>query len=343
MGESAESKSLLWGILSTGRIAGIFADAVRRSRTGRLVAVASRDGASARSFAKQYRIPRAHGDYGALLKDPEVEAVYIAPPHPLHLRWTQAALRAGKHVLCEKPLGVTYQEGRKMVEAARRSRRFLMEAFMYRCHPQTFKLAQLVRRGLIGEVRFIQASFCFNTPLDLKNRLFNKALGGGGILDVGCYPVSMARLLAGAAQDRPFMEPLRVKGVGVVGKRSGVDESAVAILKFPGGILAELSCAIRADRGHSRVKVDGTKGSLTVPSPWFAQWHGGTSYLVLELKGKKPRRIPVRCDRNLYTVEADEVARCVRKGLRQSPAMGWEDSLGNLRVLDAWRSAVGRP
>jgi predicted dehydrogenase len=259
----------------------------------------------------------------------------------MHLRWTLAALDAGKHVLCEKPLGMTYGQGEKMVEAARQRRRFLMEAFMYRCHPQTLKLARLVRRGLIGDVRFIQASFCFDAPLDLKNRLFNKTLGGGGILDVGCYPVSMARLLAGAALGRSFVEPLQVKGTGVVGKKSGVDESAVAILKFPGGILAELSCAIRADRGHSRVKVDGTKGSLTVLSPWFAKWHGGTSYLVLELKGKKPRRIPIQCDRNLYTVEADEVARCVRQGLKQSPAMGWADTLGNLKVLDAWRAQVG--
>lgn len=342
MRTSAKSELLRWGILSTGRIAGIFSDAVRRSRTGRLVAVASRDRASARAFARKFHIPKAYGDYPSLLKDPSVEAVYVAPPHPMHLRWTLEALEAGKHVLCEKPLGVTYGQGKRMVEAARRRRRFLMEAFMYRCHPQTLKLAQWIRQGLIGEVRFIQASFCFDAPLNLKNRLFNKALGGGGILDVGCYPVSMARLLAGAALGRPFVEPSRIKGTGILGKKSGVDESAVAVLKFPGGILAELSCAIRADRGHSRVKVDGTKGSLTVPSPWFAQWHGGTSTMVLELKGKKPRKVPVHCGRNLYTVEADEVARCIRGGLKQSPAMGWADTLGNLRVLDAWRAQVGR-
>jgi predicted dehydrogenase len=335
------SAPLRWGILSTGRIADIFADAVRKSRTGRLVAVGSRDKGSARTFARKYRIPSAYGTYQDLLKDPQVEAVYIAPPHPFHLRWTLETLKAGKHVLCEKPLGMDHRQASQMVQAARRSRRFLMEAFMYRCHPQTQKLVELIRRGVIGKVRFIQASFCFDAPLDLKNRLFNKALGGGGILDVGCYPASMARLVAGAALGRPFVEPLEIKGMGFIGPQSHVDEMALAALKFPGGILAELSCAVRADRGHSMVKVDGTKGTLTVPSPWFAKWHGGTSYILHTPKGaERPRRIPIRCDRNLYTVEADEAARCIQKGLRQSPAMGWEDTLGNMRVLDAWRKAV---
>ncbi|HVZ80400.1 MAG TPA: Gfo/Idh/MocA family oxidoreductase [bacterium] len=338
------SAPLRWGILSTGRIAGIFAHAVRRSRTGRLAAVGSRDVRSARVFAKEHRVPRAYGDYPSLLKDPQVEAVYIAPPHPFHLRWTLEALRAGKHVLCEKPLAMGAADARRMVQAARKNRRFLMEAFMYRCHPQTRELVRLVRDGAIGKVRFIQASFCFDAPLDLKNRLFNKKLGGGGILDVGCYPVSMARLLAGAAQGKAFAEPVELKGTGILGEKSGVDEMASAILRFPGDILAELSCAIRADRGESMVRVDGTKGSLTVPSPWFAKWEGGTSYLLHQPQGaQKPRRIPVRCQKGLYTVEADEVARSIRQGLFQSPAMSWEDSLGNARVLDAWRRSVGLP
>jgi len=334
---------LRWGIPSTGRIAGIFAQGLRASKTGVLAAVASRSPDPALRFAKEHQVPRSYGTYEALLRDPWVEAVYIAPPHPFHAAWAIRALKAGKHVLCEKPLTMDRRDSVRVVGTARRHRRFLMEAFMYRCHPQTQKIVELVRKGILGEVRFIQASFCFDAPLDPKNRLFDPKLGGGGILDVGCYPVSMARLLAGAAAGRPFLEPLEIRGSGIIGKRSGVDEMALANLKFPGGILAELSCATQADRGHSMVKIDGTKASLTVPSPWFAQWHGGTSYLLLRKKGsEKVKKIPVPCDRGLYTVEADEVARCVRKGLRESPAMPWADTLGNMMVLDAWQKAVRR-
>ena len=265
---------LRWGILSTGRIAGIFAEGVRRSRSGVLAAVGSRARASAEKFARRFHIPKAHGSYAQLLKDPSVEALYIATPHPHHLHWILKAAKAGKHILCEKPLTLSARDTAKAVEAAGKHQVFLMEAFMYRCHPQTAKLLQLIRQGKIGEVRLIQAVFCFDAPLDLKHRLFNKKLGGGGIWDVGCYPLSMARLLAGAALGKAFVEPLEVKGTGIIGKKSGVDEMALASVKFPGGILAELSCGIRVDRGHSKVHVYGSQGALTVPSPWFAAWSG---------------------------------------------------------------------
>ena len=335
-------KPVRWGILSTGRIAGVFAQGVRRSKTGQLAAVGSRTPASAREFARKYRIPSAYGTYGELLKDPQVEAVYIAPPHPFHLKWAVKAAEAGKHILCEKPLTMNYPDTVKVVEAARRNRVFLMEAFMYRCHPQTAKLAELVRKKAVGELRLIQAVFCFDNNVELEHRLFNRRLGGGGILDIGCYPVSMARLLAGAAKGLPFAEPLEVKGTAWVGKKSKVDEIALATLKFPGGLLAELSCGIRVDRGHSMVHLYGSKGRLTVPSPWFAKWNAGTSYFLLQKSGSsKIQRLPVHCDRNLYTAEADTVAQCLRKGLRESRAMSWADTLGNMKVLDLWRKSAG--
>ena len=335
-------KPIHWGILSTGRIAGLFAQAVRRSKTGQLTAVGSRTGISARKFAKQYKIPSAHGSYQGLLEDPKVEAVYIAPPHPFHAEWAVKAAEAGKHILCEKPLTMDYPDAVKVVEAARKNRVFLMEAFMYRCHPQTAKLVELVRKKAIGELRLIQAVFCFDNNVELEHRLFNRRLGGGGILDIGCYPVSMARLLAGAAQGLPFAEPVEVKGAAWVGKKSKVDEIALASLKFPGDILAELSCGIRVDRGHSMVHLYGSKGRLTVPSPWFAKWNAGTSHFLLQKAGSsKISRIPVHCDRHLYTVEADTVAECLRKGLRESQSMSWADTLGNMKVLDLWRKSAG--
>ncbi len=332
-----------WGVLSTGNIARSFAQGILDSRKGRLEAVGSRDLTKARAFAREFGIPTAHGCYEDLLRDPKVEAVYIATPHPQHAQWAIQAAKAGKHILCEKPLTMDRNEARRVVDAARKSGVFLMEAFLFRCHPQTRKIIDLIQGNALGEIRFIRSSFCFERPLDLRHRLFNKRLGGGGILDVGCYPAAMARLLAGAALGRPFAEPLSIQGVGVMGKKSGVDEMASAALKFPGGILAEISCAIRADRGPSFLKIDGSLGSLTVPSPWSAERYGGTSYLYLRKKGRETeRKIPIRCDRSIYTVEADTVSDAVRGGLRESPAMPWADSLGNMAVLDAWRKAVAR-
>ena len=335
-------KSLNWGILATGHIAGIFAEGVIRSKTGKLAAVGSRSMASAHRFARKYRVPQAYGSYEELLKDPTVEAVYISTPHPLHAEWAIRAAQARKHILCEKPLTMEYPDDVKVVQAAHQNGVFLMEAFMYRCHPQTAKLVELIRKKTIGGVRLIQASFCFEAPVDLKNRLFNRKLGGGGILDIGCYPVSMARLLAGAALGKPFVEPLEVKGTAVMGVKSRVDEIALASLKFPGGILAELSCGVRVDRGPSMVKIDGSKGSLTIPSPWFAKWNAGTSYILFQKRGeKKVRKIPIHCDQNLYTVEADTVAESIHRGRKESPAMAWADTLGNMKALDLWRKSAG--
>lgn len=338
-----KNSPLRWGILSTGNIARSFAQGILDSRKGRLEAVGSRELTKAQAFAHEFRIPAAYGSYKDLLRDPKVEAVYIATPHPQHAPWTLQAARAGKHILCEKPLTMDQPEARRVLDAARKNSVFLMEAFLFRCHPQTQKIIELIKGNALGDIRFIRSSFCFERNLDLRHRLFNRRLGGGAILDVGCYPVAMARLLAGAALGKAFVEPLEIRGLGVVGKKSGVDEMALANLKFPGGILAELSCSIRSDRGPSYLKIDGTLGSLVVPSPWSAERNGGTSYLYLRKKGRvEEQRVSVRCDRSIYTVEADTVADAVRKGLRESPAMPWADSLGNMAVLDAWRKAVDR-
>jgi predicted dehydrogenase len=328
-------KRINWGILSTGRIAGIFAEGVLKSKTGRLAAVGSRSRSSAQKFAQKYRIPKAHGSYEELLKDSSVDAVYIATPHPFHVEWVIKAAKAGKHILCEKPLGMNVSEAKRMVEAARKNKVFFMEAFMYRCHPQTAKIVQLIQSGLIGEVRLIEASFCFNNPVDSKHRLFNKKLGGGGILDIGCYPASFARLVAGAANKKLFLDPIQLKGFRHRGK-TGVDEWAVATLKFKGDILAEISCATRAQKSNT-AKICGSKGTLIIERPWFASWGPGKSQILFQKDWQfKPRPIWVKSDRGLYAIEADEVGRCLQKGLLQSPVMSWEDSLGNAKVLGDW-------
>jgi predicted dehydrogenase len=319
-----------WGILSTGRIARTFAQSVLESKIGWLAAVGSRTERAAREFAKSFGINHAHGGYQKLLKDPAVEAVYIATPHPAHAEWAVKAARGGKHILCEKPLTMNAAEAQKVIGAARRNKVFLMEAFAYRCHPQTAKLLRLVKKGAIGKVRLIQASFCFNAAYNPQNRLFNRKLGGGGILDIGCYPVSMARLIAGG-------EPVEVKGIGHTGK-SGVDEWAMALLKFPGDVLAEVTCGIRT-QGETILRVHGTGGSITVPLPWSCGHQAGKTSLLVRKKGRT-QKLEVKSGRSLYVWEADELAQCVRQGKRQSPAMGWADSLGNMKTLDLWLKSI---
>ena len=204
--------SLGWGIIGPGSIAKAFADALPHSRTGRLVAIATRDPGRP-GLAERFPGARIHAGYEAMLGDPEVEAIYIATPHPAHAEWAIKAAEAGKHVLCEKPIAVSAAEAEAMVAAARRAGTFLGEAFMYRLHPMTAKIVDLVKAQAMGELRLIRSSIGFNMTFDPASRLFANDTAGGAILDVGCYPVSMARLIAGAAAGKPFLDPVKVSGV----------------------------------------------------------------------------------------------------------------------------------
>jgi len=324
--------TLRWGILATGRIATTLADALTLSSHSRLTAVASRDEARAREFAARYpdQAPRAHGRYQALLDDPEVDVVYIATPHPEHARWALLALEAGKHVLVEKPIGLDHAQAMAMIDAAGQAGRFLMEAFMYRCHPQTLKLVELVRAGEIGEVRHVEARFGYHAPFAPESRLFANAAGGGGILDVGCYPVSMARLLFGS-------EPTEVAGHGAVGT-TGVDEWAAALLAFPGGFSAQVATAVSLSM-ENVVRVFGSRGQILVPNPWLCADADGNWHFEVT-RGGATERVEGRAD-PLYVHEVDHVAERIGAGALESPLMSWQDSLGNALALDAWRRRVG--
>ncbi|MCK6474688.1 MAG: aldo/keto reductase [Planctomycetes bacterium] len=328
---------LNWGILSTARIAGTFAKGLAQSRTGRLVAVGSRSKESAEKFAQANGNVKAHASYEALLADPEVHAVYVATPHPLHPEWAIKTAEAGKHVLCEKPVALNQWQAQAIVEAAARNDVFLMEAFMYRCHPQTAKLVELIKGGAIGQVRAIEASFAFDSAVNPKGRLYDNALGGGGILDVGCYPVSMARLLAGAATGKPFAEPESLKAVGCIGE-TNVDEWTAAVAKFPGDIVATLCTGVRLSLTNT-VRVTGSEGSLLVPTPWIPARDGGVVKILHYKKGKaEPEEIAVEAGA-LYALEADTVAKYLEQ--RQSPTMSWDDTIGNMATLDRWRAEIG--
>ncbi len=326
---------LNWGVLGPGGIARTFARQLPLSRTGRLVAVGSRDADRAAAFAAEFGAARSYGSYAELLADPEVDAVYIATPHPAHPEWVARAAEAGKHVLCEKPLAITWAHAMAAVEAARRHDVFLMEAYMYRHHPQMRVLADLVRDGALGTVTQVQASFSFAAPFDPAGRLFAPELGGGGILDVGGYPVSAARLIAGAARGLPFADPVGVTGAGRLGE-TGVDEWAVTTLDFGDGLVAQVATGTRVEADDT-LRVYGSEGYAEVPAPWLPP-EGEPGRLVLHLAGEEVHEVTTPPTAQ-YALEADSVAEHLAD--RESPVMSWADSLGNATVLDAWRHAIG--
>ncbi len=339
-----------WGILGAGEIARVFANGLRFSKTGSLRAVASLTQDRRDALAADFSIPRRYARYEEMLADRDVDAVYVSVIHPHHAQWAVAAARAGKHILVEKPLAMNSREAASIIEAARGSDVFLMEGFMYRCHPQMTRLSELIQEGTIGDVLTIRSTFSFSVPFDGSSRLFNKALGGGGILDVGCYPASMSRFIAGAAMGKPFADHLRMKALGTIGP-SGVDTLTAAVVEFPRGIIAELVCGVTCQMPID-VTVFGTKGRLSLPNPWLPSTPARTalkplpkntrwpSEKVLLWKNEKsePKEIIVTADRDLYSYEADTVGQHIPD--RQAPAMSWDDSAGNMRLLDAWRKEI---
>ena len=334
------SKTLNWGILGTGSIAGIFARGLADSESGRLIAVGSRTQATADAFGERWQVPRRYGSYEQVLADPDVQIVYIATPHPQHKLWAIQAAEAGKHILCEKPLAVNYRDAFAMVVAADRHDIFLMEAFMYRCHPQTAKLLELIRSGIIGAVRVVQANFSFHADMQPEGRLFNPALGGGGILDVGGYCVSMARLIAGVAIGKDVADPLELEAIGHIGS-TGVDEYTIAALRFSGDILAQLFVGIQV-LGENEVRIFGSDGAIRVPVPWVPSPHGGKSSIFIKRNDEEiESEIVIDSPRDIYALEADTVAAYIEA--RQTPAMPWHDTLGNIRAMDLWRAALGLP
>jgi predicted dehydrogenase len=233
---------------------------------------------------------------------------------------------------------MTHREAKEIITAARENNVFLMEAFMYRCAPQTQKLVELVQSGALGRVHAIQASFGFDGAFPLSGRMLSNELGGGGIMDVGCYPVSIARLVAGAASGAPFRDPISVQGVGHVGEQSQVDEYALAILKFPGEIVATLATAVQLHQDNV-LRVFGRSGRLLLREPFIPAKEGGSTEILIERPGREPETISVAAPDGLYVYEIDAVAAQIER--REAREMSHDDSLGNARTLDQWRRAVG--
>jgi D-xylose 1-dehydrogenase (NADP+, D-xylono-1,5-lactone-forming) len=315
-----------WGLLSTARINQALIAGIRAAEGAELVAVASRSEASASAYAAEQQIPRAHGSYEALLADPEVDVVYVSLPNALHVPWSIAALRAGKHVLCEKPMTRRAADVVEAYDVAAHAERLLMEAFMWRYHPQTELVARLAGDGTLGELRQVRAAFSFSLP-DAGNVRWDPALEGGALMDVGCYCVSALRLLCG--------EPERVSCETV--DRGGVDAHTSGLLRFGGGVLGTFECAFDS-APRSFLEVTGSEGRLLVEDPWKAPGPGPE---LVRADGSR-ERLEVEVV-NPYAREVGDLSRAVREG--GEPRLGRNDALGQALAIEAlYRAASeGRP
>jgi predicted dehydrogenase len=334
-------QNLQWGVIGSGAIATDFATALSASTRCRIVNVTSFPGL-AQPFATKFGIPRATDSLDELLGDREVEAVYVATPHPQHEKLALAAIAAGKHVLVEKPISTSVASATRIIEAARQRGVFLMEAYMYRCHPLIAELIARIRDGAIGELRHVRADFGFRDPRNPKGRLFDPEQAGGGILDVGGYPVSFVRLMAGLAAGETMAEPTRLSAIGQAGP-TGVDEFAQASLVFASGMTAEVACAIRYDFGCAAT-VFGEEGRIRIDDAWLpgGKRQGTVSHLTIERDGQPPELVSIEIPRAIYALEAELVADSLPACEPAWPAMTWDDSLANLRVMEQWRAALAR-
>jgi predicted dehydrogenase len=334
------SEKIGWGIVGTGKIARVLAQALDHTTNGELVAVGSRTRERARAFAEEFQVRRHYEGYQGVAEDPDVDLVYVATHHPDHRALAVAAADAGKHVLCEKPLAVHRADAEAIVDAARRNDVLLLEAFAYRCHPQTDRLVEILRSGAIGEIRMVDAVFGYDAGPKPPNYLLVRGLAGGSILDVGCYTTSMSHLIARVAAGGRVTEPIDVAGVAEIGASTGVDHYAAAILRFEGGLVARLACSVQVDL-ESSLRIYGSEGRMTVPSPWLRGRIGTRAEIVLERAGAESEVVDVDLGAGVYAIEAEAVAAMVRAGERSPSVMPWEESLANMGTLDRWRASIG--
>lgn len=319
-------QTIRWGILGPGSIAHKFATGLQSLTDAKLVAVGSRSIETANAFADTYNAPRRHVGYEALVNDPEVDAIYVATPHSFHQEHTELCLRAGKAVLCEKPFAINRSQAESMVATARSTGVFLMEAMWTRFLPLLLRVRELIAAGEIGELRMLWSDFGFRTSVNPQSRLFDPKLGGGGLLDVGIYPVSLASLLLG--------QPNRIATMADLGE-TGVDEQAGILLGYPGAQMAILATAVRTST-PMETTIMGSQGQIRIHSPSWCP----TKMTLTNVKGTS-EVIEVPFVGNGYNYEAAEVGRCLRLGLKESPSMTLDETLAVMGTLDAIRAEWG--
>jgi predicted dehydrogenase len=320
-----------WGVLGVAKIATEkVIPAMQRGEISRVGAIASRDAERAGVAAAKLGIPKAYGSYEELLADPEIDAIYNPLPNELHVPWTERALDAGKHVLCEKPIALDAEEARRLLAARERSGKLVAEAYMVRFHPQWLRAREIARSGAIGDIRAIQTLFGYH--LEDPANIRNKPPGGGGLYDIGCYAIVTARYMFGA-------EPSRAVAALDIDPRFGTDRLASALIEFPGGRHLTFSASTQL-AGHQRVTIAGAGGRIEIPIPFNAPVDRPASITIdtgADLFGGGARReeFPI-CDQ--YTLQGDAFSRAVLG--EQLLPYGLEDAIANMRVIDAcFRSA----
>lgn len=317
------TKKVRWGFLSTARINGKVLPPVHRSPSCEAAAVASRDLGRAQKFAADWKIPTAYGSYEALLADPTIDVIYNPLPNHLHMEWTVKALEAGKHVLCEKPLALTMAEVDAIIAAVKRTGRFAAEAFMYRHHPQTLRVKELVNAGEIGELVLMNGSFTFfnEDPGDIR---LVKAMGGGSLWDVGCYPVTYANLIAGGA-------PVAYKAQQVV-TSDGTDLSFTGLMRYENGALAHVDSSFTVPY-QTRFEIKGTRGTILIPRPFSPQ--GWTKIHILKDEQERMERFYAA---DLYRGEVEDMNAVARS--EKTPFLTLEESRANIGTLTALYAAA---
>jgi D-xylose 1-dehydrogenase (NADP+, D-xylono-1,5-lactone-forming) len=322
------TKILKWGMLSTARINKALFTPLRISKRNQLLAVASRSQEKAEAYAKEKKIPRAYGSYETLLADPEIDVIYNPLPNHLHAEWTIKAVEAGKHVLCEKPLAISLDEVDAMAAAAKKHGKVVAEAFMYRTHPQTLRVKEIVDSGQLGRIKTVHGSFTFMMTNQDDIR-WKPEWGGGGLWDIGCYPLSYTRSVLGA-------EPLEVFGWQVIGP-TGVDEVFAAQLRFPGDVLAQFDCSIQVPF-HVFMEIVGDEGTLNIPHPF----NPGASETIYLSRDGATKAIPVKGP-DTYLGEVEDMADAVLLG--KPPRISLADSRANVAaILALFKSAkTGKP
>jgi len=317
-----------WGIIGTGNIAGVFAEGLNFLPDAELVAVGSRSTSSANQFADRHGVPHRHSSYEALIHDQDVDVVYIGTPHPFHMEHILLSLTAGKPVLCEKPLTINAVETVTVINAAREKNLFLMEAMWSRFLPALVKVRNLLAEGVIGEVQILNADFGFQAVPDPAGRLYNPALAGGALLDIGIYTVSLAFMI--------FGPPARITSLAHIGE-TGVDEQAGIIFGYNNGALAVSYVTIKAG-SPTEATLIGTKGRIHL----HAQVGLFRPYkLTLSLEGQEDRVIDAPYKGNGYQYEAAEAMHCLRAGKLESDIMPLKESLSIMKTLDKIRKQWG--
>ena len=328
-----------WGIVGNGSIASAFAHSIKYCQYSELIGVYGRNDDKLNSFSSKFDI-KSYRDIDDLIASEEIDAVYIATPHSTHYEYSLLAIKNKKHILCEKPITINHLESMVLLNLAKEKEVFLMEAYMYRVHPQTFNILDnlSIFDNTINKIT-ITSSFGFSADLPESHRLRNQYLGGGAILDVGCYPLSMAKLVAGKLNGLPFADSESIEAKGRLDS-TGVDLQSEAHLVFSDNIEANIKCAI--DEGYSNdLKISDGSIDLVASQPWHCgQFQDGNSSIEIYKDGKLYKEIPFKDEVGLFTREIDHASECILNNQLESQYISHLDSQSNMLWLDKWRKSL---